>query len=185
MMNRLWVTGYRSYELGIFSNQDKKIEVVKYALKKYLTSLLENGELDWVITGANLGVDQWVIDVTQDLKKNYPLKNSIIIPYQNFEKRWKPENQTKFNQLKTQVDFFAATSNSPYQNPMQLKNYQTFMLKHTDSSLLIYDLEHPGKPDYDYQVIRLYQENHKYELNLIDFYNLEDSGIELSENLEM
>ena len=28
---RLWVTGYRSYELGTFGDKDPKIKVIKYA----------------------------------------------------------------------------------------------------------------------------------------------------------
>ncbi|WP_281510461.1 SLOG family protein, partial [Lactobacillus taiwanensis] len=30
-MKRLWVTGYRSYELSIFSDKDPKLAVIKYA----------------------------------------------------------------------------------------------------------------------------------------------------------
>ncbi len=30
----LWVTGYRSYELGVFNSKDKKVEVIKYALQR-------------------------------------------------------------------------------------------------------------------------------------------------------
>ena len=58
-MQRIWISGYRSYELGTFGDKDPKITVIKYAIKQYLTNLLEEGQLDWVITGANLGVEQW------------------------------------------------------------------------------------------------------------------------------
>ena len=47
----LWVTGYRSYELGVFDSKDKKVEVIKYALQKKLLEKLDEG-LEWVITGA-------------------------------------------------------------------------------------------------------------------------------------
>ena len=32
-MSRLWLTGYRSYELGVFGNEDPKLKVIQYALK--------------------------------------------------------------------------------------------------------------------------------------------------------
>lgn len=50
---RLWITGYRSYELGIFNDNDPKVAVIKYCLENNLNSLLEKG-LEWVITG-----DSW------------------------------------------------------------------------------------------------------------------------------
>ena len=40
-MQRLWVTGYRSYELNVFGDRDPKITVIKYALKNYFVSLIE------------------------------------------------------------------------------------------------------------------------------------------------
>ena len=34
-MSRLWLTGYRIYELGVFGSQDPKLLVIKDTLKKY------------------------------------------------------------------------------------------------------------------------------------------------------
>ena len=33
-MKRLWITGYRSYELNIFKDDDPKVQVIKKVLKK-------------------------------------------------------------------------------------------------------------------------------------------------------
>ena len=44
-MKRLWVTGYRSYELSIFSDKDPKLTVIKYTLTNYFKSLLEEGKI--------------------------------------------------------------------------------------------------------------------------------------------
>lgn len=30
-MQRLWVTGYRSYELSVFGENDEKLKVIKYS----------------------------------------------------------------------------------------------------------------------------------------------------------
>lgn len=67
-MHRLWISGYRSYELNVFGDKDPKIAVIKYALKNYLVNLLEEGQLDWIITGANLGVEQWSAEVGIELR---------------------------------------------------------------------------------------------------------------------
>ncbi|GFZ27018.1 hypothetical protein LCB40_08980 [Lactobacillus corticis] len=177
----MWVTGYRSYELNTFGNNDPKITVIKFALKNYLTDLLDNAELDWLITGPNLGVEQWVAECALELRSEYPLRLAIMTPYENFADRWNETNQAKFAQLTSNADFYASTSNTPYQGPMQLRNYQNFMLTHTDRALMIYDPEHPGKPKFDYQAIENYQKGHEYPLDIIDFYDLQDAADEYAE----
>lgn len=104
-MKRVWITGYRSYELGVFNQKDPKIKVIKYCLKNHLRSLLENGELDWVISGAQLGVEQWALEATIELQKDYPVNVSMMVPYQEFSNRWNEDNQNHFLSLKEQVDF--------------------------------------------------------------------------------
>ncbi|WEV42797.1 DUF1273 domain-containing protein [Lactobacillus sp. ESL0684] len=177
-MQRLWVTGYRNYELNTFGDKDPKIAVIKAVLKKQMVNLLECGQLDWVITGANLGIEQWSCEVALQLRKQYPLRVSIITPYEDFAKRWNESNQAKLLQLQQQVDFFASTSSQPYQNSVQLRNYQNFMLLHTDRALMIYDPEQEGKPKFDYSLIKKYQETKQYPLELIDFYDLQDAAEE-------
>lgn len=183
-MQRIWITGYRSYELNVFGDKDPKITIIKYALKNYLVALLENGELDWLITGANLGVEQWSAQVGLELRKKYPLKISIMTPYEEFSNRWNETNQANFLNLKNQVDFFASTSNNPYQSPVQLRAYQSFMCEHTDRALMIYDPDHPGKPKYDYNFIKKIQEQKSYQLDILDFYDLQDAANEYQEEHE-
>ena len=180
-MKRLWVSGYRSYELGIFSPKDKKITVIKYALKKNFKRLLEEEKLDWIIAGPNLGVEQWALESALELKSKYPLRTAMMTPYLEFSNRWNEKNQAIFSQLKEKVDFFGSISNSSYQSPSQLRNFQNFMINHTDSALLIYDLEHPGKTKFDYNLIKKYQEEKDYPLTLVDFYDLQEEAEEYAE----
>ena len=70
-MSRLWVTGYRSYEIGTFGEKDPKITVVKYALEQVIRQQLDLG-LKWVITGGQLGVEQWSVAVALSLKAEFP-----------------------------------------------------------------------------------------------------------------
>lgn len=55
---RLWVTGYRAYELNVFGSNDPKLKVLKTSLKNTLMQFLDEG-LEWLITGGQLGVEQW------------------------------------------------------------------------------------------------------------------------------
>lgn len=85
-MKRLWVTGYRSYELSIFNDKDPKLIVIKYALSNYLKGLLEEGKIDWVISGANLGIEQWALETASQLQKEYNLHTALMTPYLEFSK---------------------------------------------------------------------------------------------------
>lgn len=55
---------------------------------------------------------------------------------------------------------------------------------HTDGALMIYDTENPGKPKFDYNLIRDYQKTTDYPLELIDFYDLQDEAEEYQANQE-
>ncbi|MFR6020912.1 MAG: SLOG family protein, partial [Lactobacillaceae bacterium] len=46
---RLWVTGYRAYELNVFGSNDPKLKVLKTSLKNTLMQFLDEG-LEWLIT---------------------------------------------------------------------------------------------------------------------------------------
>lgn len=182
-MSRLWLTGYRSYELGIFGTEDPKLLVIKATLKKFLIEKIESG-VDWLITGGQLGIEQWGVEVALALKPTYPeLKVAMMTPFAQFGSQWNEHNQAVYAQLASQVDFHQAVSRQPYHGPQQLRNYQEFMLTHTDAAVLVYDLEDPGKPKYDYRAIAQYRERHPYPVTLIDMDWLQESANEYQENL--
>lgn len=179
-MRRLWVTGYRSYELNVFSDDDPKVKVIKKALTDHLTGLLEedNDEF-WVITGPQLGVERWAIEVVLQLKKLFPqLKVAMMLPFTNFAQKWNENNQEKLATIRGHVDFSAEVTNHPYQSPQQLRIYQRFMLNHTDQQLIIYDPDHEGKPRYDYWAA---QNKEGYPVTVVDFDELQEVAVEWSE----
>lgn len=182
MLRRLWLTGYRGYELNVYQDNDPKLAVIKYSLKNALQVYLEDG-LEWLITGAQLGVEQWGVEVATELKADFPeLKIAMMLPFAEFGKQWNENNQQKLTQVLTKADFTAKVSEHPYQNPSQLKDYQTFMSEHTDGALMLYDPEYPGKPQYDYDFLKQKADRvSDYSLQLIDFYELQDQAEQLSE----
>lgn len=178
---RLWVTGYRSYELGTFGDQDPKIKVIKFALKQVLKAQLDEG-LEWVITGGQLGIEQWAVSVVQELKSDYPdLKVAMMMPFKNFGNQWQSSNQEKLQDLITQSDFAESVSTQEYQGASQLRSYQQFMLSHTDGALLVYDADYPGKTQFDSQTIQVYQQKTPYPLTQIDMLALQDYATDYEE----
>ncbi|WP_283678736.1 DUF1273 domain-containing protein [Lentilactobacillus sp. Marseille-Q4993] len=184
-MSRLWITGYRSYELGIFDNNDPKRKVLDYVLKTELATEIENG-VDWIISGGQMGIEQWSLTTAIDLKKEYPdeFQTSMIVPFADFSSNWNENNQQSFATVKSKVDFFASVSNDSYKSPQQLRNYQEFMINHTDEALLIYDLDSQGKTQFDYEKIKNYAADHPYPYRLITFDDLQTASEEYLESLD-
>lgn len=176
MAQRLWVTGYRSWELNVYGDQDPKLTIIKYALKNALQVALDDG-LEWVITGGELGVEQWVLGVAQPFKADYPaLKTALMTPYQDFGHQWNETNQGLLTALQQQVDFTRATSTQPYQNGRQLAAYNRFMAQHTDAALFVYDEEFPGKPQYAFQTAKREADRRDYPITQVTMSDLEEAA---------
>ena len=182
-MRRLWLTGYRSYELNAFQDDDPKAAVVKRVLTQRLTSLLEEDDDEfWVITGPQLGVEQWGAAVALELKKNFrQLKVAMMLPFADFGQQWNTTNRDRLLNLRDRVDFAREVTTKPYESPEQLRLYQRFMLDHTDSMLMVYDPDHPGKPKYDYELAQKYGDQQDYPVDLVDFDELQEAAIEWGE----
>lgn len=182
-MERIWFTGYRAYELQLFSEQDPKYKVLHYALTQVMKQALDDG-MQWVITGGQKGIEQMSAEAALALKPDYPeLQVAVMLPFTHFSGRWKPEAQAKLASLASDVDFSAAVSDHDYRSPQQLRNYQEFMLSHTDGAILVYDVDNDGKSRYDYDAILKWQATHDYPVQLIDFDQLQEFSVEFQENL--
>jgi len=72
-------------------------------------------------------------------------------------------------------DYVNKVSNMSYHSARQLKLWQEFMLKHTGGALIFYDPDSGGKPQYDYEAMKAYQDRgNDYQLELIDFDSMQD-----------
>lgn len=185
-MKRLWTTGYRAYELGVFDEKNPKVAVIKDVLQKQLRYQLDSTSEDfWLITGPQMGVERWSIESALTIKVDYPqLKIALMEPYADFAARWNENNQARLAAIKAQVDFAGRVSEKKYESPEQLRAYQNFMLHYTDGALLIYDPEREGKTVWDWRAINRYREqNADYLMRMIDFDELQEAAEEYSERL--
>ena len=185
-MKRLWTTGYRAYELGVFDEKNPKVAVIKDVLQKQLRYQLDSTSEDfWLITGPQMGVERWSIESALKIKVDYPqLKIALMEPYADFAARWNENNQARLAAIKAQVDFAGRVSEKKYESPEQLRAYQNFMLHYTDGALLIYDPEREGKTVWDWRAINRYREqNADYSMRMIDFDELQEAAEEYSERL--
>lgn len=185
-MKRLWTTGYRAYELGVFDEKNPKVAVIKDVLQKQLRYQLDStSEEFWLITGPQMGVERWSIESALTIKVDYPqLKIALMEPYADFAARWNENNQARLAAIKAQVDFAGRVSEKKYESPEQLRAYQNFMLHYTDGALLIYDPEREGKTVWDWRAINRYREqNADYSMRMIDFDELQEAAEEYSERL--
>lgn len=171
----LVVTGYRSFELGVFQENDPKIKVIKKVIKTAIKQYLEEG-LEWVLIGGNLGVEIWAAEPIVELKKEYPeLKFSIIYPYLEFGNNWNEANQAMLQKVVEQADYVDAVSHLPYQNSSQLKNHTHFLLTHADGAIVVYDDEFTGKSAYFVHDAKGYAQNHDFLLHQITMDDLENA----------
>ncbi|WP_125703407.1 DUF1273 domain-containing protein [Lacticaseibacillus daqingensis] len=176
MGTRLWLTGYRSWELNAYGQEDPKITVIKYALKNRLVPLLEDG-VDWVITGGEQGVEQWGAALAMTLKPDFPmLQVAMMLPFTDFGHQWNEANQATLTALTAQVDFTGHTSSHPYESPQQLAGYTRFMATHTDQALMVYDPDFDGKPKFAYQAAVAEGKRRDYPVSLISMPDLKEAA---------
>jgi uncharacterized phage-like protein YoqJ len=170
----IYISGYRSFELGVFKENDPKITVIKKVLKIELQQLIEEG-LEWVLVSGNLGVELWATEVVAELKSEYAeLKLGIIYPFREFGQNWNETNQEKKRLAQQLSDYVESVSHQTYQSPSQLKNHTQFLLEHTDGCLLIYDTEFPGKTQYFLNDAQMFQQKHPYEIRLVNMDDLQN-----------
>jgi Uncharacterized protein conserved in bacteria len=98
-----------------------------------------------------------------------------MLPFAEFGNQWNENNQALLNVFLRKADYVNKISNMSYHSPRQLKVWQQFMLQHTDGALIFYDPESGGKPKYDFEAIKEYQDQgNDYQLELIDFDSMQD-----------
>lgn len=183
MLNVLTISGYKSFELGIFKNDDKAVHYIKKAIEKSLHRFVEQG-LEWVIISGQLGVELWAAEVVYELQIQFPdLKLAILTPFFNQDSKWNETNKEYYDYIQSQADFVDSISRRDYESPLQFKQKNEFLIRKSDGLLLVYDEEKEGSPKYILDVAKRKQAtNNYYYIELINFSDLE--AIVEEENLK-
>ena len=86
MIKNIYISGYRSFEMNIFNNNDPKLFIIKQHIKKELKAKMEMG-LEWVITSGQLGIELWGAEAVFELQEEgYDLKLGVLLPF-NFSRK--------------------------------------------------------------------------------------------------
>lgn len=167
------VTGYKSYELGIFKEEEPALKYIKAAIQKQLQALLEEG-LEWVLISGQIGTELWAAEVVFELQLEYPdLKLAILTPFLNQEENWNENNKEFYEMITSQADFMDSVSKQPYTSPAQFKNRDQLFLDKSDALVILYDEEKEGSPQYFFKAAKEYKENHHLDIRQITFMDLQ------------
>ncbi|WP_295774080.1 SLOG family protein [uncultured Limosilactobacillus sp.] len=186
-MKRVWISGYRAYELGVFQEDDPKQLVIQTVLSQLIQDRLnQSNEETWVISGPQMGTERWGLKSAIALKDDYEqLRVSMLLPFADFGQNWNEDNQLRLSAIREQMDYQGTVSNQPYQGPQQLRNYQRFMFEHSDELILVFDPEQELNPDqhskpfWDYRAAQKYQETQPtYQITLVTMDQLQDAAEE-------
>lgn len=167
-MTSLLVTGYKSFELGIFKDKDPKVTIIKKAIKRDFIRYIDDG-VDWLIFTGNLGFEFWAIEVAKELQKEYPIRLATIFPFENHGQNWNEANQAKLASFK-QVDFVKSTFPA-YQSPAQFRQFNQFLIDNTDEAYLFYEPDNETNMKYLYNMML---EAHDYSIRRLTFDDLND-----------
>lgn len=166
------VAGYKNMELGIFSDKDPRVLIIKKTIRKDLIRLFEEG-VDWLIFQGNLGFEAWCLEVALELKDDYGVQLACILPFADTGASWSETNQLVLARFK-QVDY-VNHSFATYENPSQLRQHQDFLIKNSQGVYLFYDPENETKLRYFDQRIK---EEESYEVVRLDFDRLNEVASE-------
>lgn len=170
MLKVLAVTGYKPYELNIFTNDHPAVAYIKKAIEKRLIALLEEG-LEWVVISGQLGVELWAAEVVYELQEVYPhLQLAVLAPFLHQEERWKEENREYYELIVSQADFFDYITKRPYENPAQFRLKNEFILAKSDGLLIVYDEEREGTPKF---MLHMAKKKEHYPIFSISFADLQ------------
>ncbi|RSK29337.1 DUF1273 domain-containing protein [Bacillus sp. HMF5848] len=181
------ITGYKSFELGIFNQKHEAIKYIKKAIKNELLTRIDEG-LEWVVISGQLGVELWTAEVAIELRENYPhLKLAVLTPFMDQESKWNENLQEYYHSILHEADFVETITNRPYEGPWQFKAKDELLLSKSDGSIIVYDEEKEGSPKYFLEKAREYGNTSDYQviqITLADLQNvIEEEQWENDENV--
>jgi uncharacterized phage-like protein YoqJ len=170
----LAITGYKSFELGIFQKDHKGITYIKKAIRKQLIPMIEEG-LEWVIISGQLGTELWAAAEVFELQLDYPeLRLAVLTPHLEQEAKWNDANKELYEMILAQADFVDSITKRAYENPRQLKVKNQYIVQKSDALLAFYDDEKEGSPLFMVLEAKKKKEHQHYQIFYITSYDIED-----------
>lgn len=170
-MTTVLVSGYRSFELGIFQQNDDRVQLIKKAIRRDLERFCEEG-LTWLVFTGNLGFEAWVLQVAKAMANEYEFSIATLFCFANQGENWSDANQDILRQFK-EVDF-VKYSFEAYTDPGQFKAYNQFLLENTDQAYLFYDEEQETSLKYLYNLMK----EKAHPIRQLQFDDLNDIAME-------
>lgn len=167
-MTAILISGYKSSDLGIFHDKDRRIPYIKTAIRKNIMNYIEEG-VDWFIFTGNLGFEYWALEVCQELKNEFPINLATVFIFENHGENWNEKNQDKLVAFQG-VDFVKYCFPA-YENPGQFKQYNQFLADNTDQAYLFYDEEKVTNLKY---LVNFLKEKPAYSLDMLTFDRLNE-----------
>lgn len=175
MIKTLAVTGYRPWELGIFSEKHPGIRIIQHVLYNRMRAFAEEGT-EWFVTSGQPGVEWWAAEAVHKLKAEFPdVKLSVLMPFLEQEARWPEAMKEKYFEMLARADHVAAITRRPYESPAQLRLKNDFIVQKTDGLLIVYDEDMPGSPVYFLRAAERRAAGDDYPVFYINRYDLEDA----------
>lgn len=182
LLKKIAVSGYKSYELGIFQENDIKVGFIKSALKKRLLQLIEEG-LEWVLLSGQLGVELWAAQSVQELQADgWNIQLGVIPPFENQESRWSDEMKMIYEEVCAVADFCQPLYKGEYKGPYQFKARDKWLIDKTDGCLLLLDEENPASVRFFHEEAKKTRSRKNYEIMLITPFDLDEIVQEIQMN---
>ncbi|MGT2912069.1 DUF1273 domain-containing protein [Streptococcus cameli] len=174
----LLVTGYKHTDLGIFSEKDQRIPIIKEGIRSHLIRFLEEG-VSWFIFTGNLGFEHWAIEVLKELQnEGYSCQIATIFCFENHGENWNDANKLKLATFQA-VDF-VKYAYPRYENPSQFREYNQFLIENTDGAYIFYDHENETNLKYLYHTMVNKEE---YTITVLDFEYLNEVAENFAEKI--
>lgn len=147
----LLIVGYRDTDLGIFSDKDQRLKIVKQAIRRDMIRFLDEG-ISWFVFTGNLGFEYWCLEVLGELKQEgYDFQIATIFMFEHHGEHWKEVNQVKLAHFK-QVNFVKYIY-PRYESASQFSQYNQFLLDNTTGIYIFYDPENETNLKYLYHMV--------------------------------
>ncbi|MBH0229544.1 SLOG family protein [Halobacillus yeomjeoni] len=177
-MKTIVVTGYKPIEMGIFKQDDPKIQFIKETIRRRILGFIEEG-LEWVLVSGQMGVELWTAEVVMDLKEEYSINLGILPPFENQQERWPEDLQLLYEEMTMMADFFQPVYKKGYEGAYQFKAKDLFLVEHSDGCLVLFDEDTKGSPEFFLRVAKKHAEKADYSIVYITPLDLEETVEEL------